>query len=95
MAATILHALGIDPATTLHTPLGRPVELAGGGKPVTELFSVNRSNRSHKSYRTYVTYWTYVTYFMGGSHHELNAHAGVVVASPRCATRVWSSGPLS
>jgi hypothetical protein len=38
MAATILHALGIDPATTLHTPLGRPVELAGGGKPVTELF---------------------------------------------------------
>ncbi len=38
MAATILHALGIDPATTLHTPLGRPVELAGGGKPVLELF---------------------------------------------------------
>jgi hypothetical protein len=38
MAATILHALGIDPATTLYTPLGRPVELAGGGKPVTELF---------------------------------------------------------
>ncbi len=38
MAATILHALGIDPTTTLHTPLGRPVELAGGGKPVTELF---------------------------------------------------------
>ena len=38
MAATILHALGIDPATSLHTPLGRPVELASGGKPVTELF---------------------------------------------------------
>lgn len=38
MAATILHALGIDHETTLHTPLGRPVELAGGGKPVTELF---------------------------------------------------------
>jgi hypothetical protein len=38
MAATILYALGIDPAATLHTPLGRPVELAGGGKPVTELF---------------------------------------------------------
>ena len=38
MAATILHALGIDPATTLHTPLGRPLELAGGGKPVRELF---------------------------------------------------------
>lgn len=39
MAATILHALGIDPATTLHTPLGRPVELASGGRPVTELFA--------------------------------------------------------
>ena len=38
MAATILHALGIDPSTTLRTALGRPVELAGGGKPVTELF---------------------------------------------------------
>jgi uncharacterized protein (DUF1501 family) len=38
MAATILYAFGIDPATTLHTPLGRPVELAAGGKPVTELF---------------------------------------------------------
>jgi hypothetical protein len=37
MAATILHALGIDPATTLYTPLGRPVELAAG-KAVTELF---------------------------------------------------------
>ena len=34
MAATILHAMGIDPATTVHTPLGRPVELASGGKPV-------------------------------------------------------------
>lgn len=39
MAATILHAMGIDPATTAHTPLGRPVELASGGKPVLELFS--------------------------------------------------------
>jgi hypothetical protein len=39
MAATILHAMGIDPATTVHTPLGRPVELASGGKPVLELFS--------------------------------------------------------
>ena len=38
MAATILHALGIDPGTSLRTPLGRPVELAGGGKPVLELF---------------------------------------------------------
>ena len=38
MAATVLTALGIKPDTQLHTPLGRPVELAGGGKPVTELF---------------------------------------------------------
>ena len=30
---------GIDPAATLHTPTGRPVELASGGKPVLELFS--------------------------------------------------------
>jgi hypothetical protein len=39
MAATILHALGIDPATTLHTALGRPVELASGGRAVLELFA--------------------------------------------------------
>ena len=39
MAATILHALGIDPSASLLTPLGRPVELASGGKPVLELFS--------------------------------------------------------
>jgi hypothetical protein len=37
MAATILSILGIDPDTVLHTPLGRPVPLALGGKPVTEL----------------------------------------------------------
>jgi len=39
MAATILHALGIDHTATLHTPLGRPVELASGGRPVLELFA--------------------------------------------------------
>src|SRR5260370_36611430 len=39
MAATILHALGIDPATTLHTPLGRPGELASGGGAVTDVFA--------------------------------------------------------
>jgi hypothetical protein len=39
MAATILHALGIDPAATLHTPVGRPVELASGGRAVMELFA--------------------------------------------------------
>lgn len=38
MAATLLHALGIDPSITLHTPLGRPIQLAGGGRPVHELF---------------------------------------------------------
>jgi hypothetical protein len=38
MAATVLHALGIDPGAVIHTPLGRPVELAGGGKPVLEVF---------------------------------------------------------
>ena len=39
MAATILHALGIDPAAVVHTPTGRPVELASGGRPVLELFA--------------------------------------------------------
>lgn len=37
MAATVLSALGIDPDTTLLTPVGRPIQLAGGGKPVSEL----------------------------------------------------------
>jgi len=39
MAATILHGIGIDPATMLHTPLGRPIELASGGRPVMEVFA--------------------------------------------------------
>ena len=39
MAATLLTALGIDPDITLHTPLGRPVQLAGGGRAVHELFA--------------------------------------------------------
>ncbi len=39
MAATLLMALGIDPDTTLSTPLGRPVQLSGGGRPVHELFA--------------------------------------------------------
>jgi uncharacterized protein (DUF1501 family) len=37
-AATLLTALGIDPQTILHTPVGRPVQLAAGGRPVKELF---------------------------------------------------------
>jgi len=39
LTATILAVLGIDSNIILHTPLGRPVPLANGGKPVTELFS--------------------------------------------------------
>jgi Protein of unknown function (DUF1501) len=39
MAATILHVLGIDPATILHTPLGRPIPLVDGGKPVYEVLT--------------------------------------------------------
>jgi hypothetical protein len=37
MAATILHVLGIDHKTVLHTPLGRPVPLVDGGQPISEL----------------------------------------------------------
>jgi Protein of unknown function (DUF1501) len=36
MGATILHVLGINPETILQTPLGRPVPLVEGGKPVYE-----------------------------------------------------------
>jgi hypothetical protein len=38
MAATVLHILGIDPNLTIQTPVGRPIQLANGGRPVTELF---------------------------------------------------------
>jgi hypothetical protein len=37
MAATILSLLGIDPHTILHTPVGRPIELAAGGQVIREL----------------------------------------------------------
>jgi uncharacterized protein (DUF1501 family) len=37
MAATILSVLGIDPHTILHTPVGRPIELASGGRVIREL----------------------------------------------------------
>lgn len=37
MAATILSVLGIDPHTILHTPVGRPIELAAGGSVIDEL----------------------------------------------------------
>lgn len=39
MTATILHLLGIDHQTVLHTPLGRPVPLVDGGRPVAEVLS--------------------------------------------------------
>lgn len=38
MAATVLQILGIDPSITVQTPVGRPIQLAGGGRPVWELF---------------------------------------------------------
>jgi len=37
MAATVLSVLGINPDATLHTPAGRPILIADGGSPVTEL----------------------------------------------------------
>lgn len=36
-ASTVLFALGIDPTTILHTPVGRPVEVGGGGRAISEL----------------------------------------------------------
>ena len=38
MVATILYSMGIDHEKVLHTPLGRPVPTADGGKVVRELF---------------------------------------------------------
>jgi Protein of unknown function (DUF1501) len=38
-ASTILSVLGIDPQTIVHTPVGRPVQVGGGGSPITELFA--------------------------------------------------------
>jgi len=38
LAATIYHALGIDPAMRLPDVQGRPVELVQDGKPILELF---------------------------------------------------------
>lgn len=37
-AATILATLGINPQTVVHTPVGRPVQVGGGGSPIAELF---------------------------------------------------------
>lgn len=37
MAATVLSTLGVDPRTVVHTPVGRPIEIGAGGRPVSEL----------------------------------------------------------
>ena len=37
LGATMFKILGIDPKLTIHTPLGRPIEVGGGGKPIAEL----------------------------------------------------------
>jgi len=42
LAATILHAIGIDPETRINDALGRPVSLVDGGKPLLGLFSASR-----------------------------------------------------
>ena len=38
LAATIYHALGIDPELRVPDPQGRPVPLVDGGRPLLELF---------------------------------------------------------
>lgn len=38
LAATIYHALGINPELRLHDPLGREVSIVDGGRPVPDLF---------------------------------------------------------
>jgi uncharacterized protein (DUF1501 family) len=38
LAATIYHALGIDPHLMLPDPQGRPVSIVDGGRPLVELF---------------------------------------------------------
>jgi hypothetical protein len=38
LAATIYHALGIDPETRVPHPTGRPVPIVEGGRPLVELF---------------------------------------------------------
>ena len=38
LAATIYHALGIDPELRIPDPQGRPVPLVDNGRPLVELF---------------------------------------------------------
>lgn len=37
MAATVLSVLGINPQTIVQTPVGRPVQIGVGGRPISEL----------------------------------------------------------
>ena len=37
LGATMFHVLGIDPTKMIHTPLGRPIPIGGGGTPIAEL----------------------------------------------------------
>jgi hypothetical protein len=39
VVATMARAMGIDPATQYTTPLGRPIKVVEGGKPIETLFS--------------------------------------------------------
>ncbi|MFO0426313.1 MAG: DUF1501 domain-containing protein [Planctomyces sp.] len=38
LSATIFHALGVSPETIIRDAVGRPVPVAGSGRPITELF---------------------------------------------------------
>jgi hypothetical protein len=39
ICATIYHALGIDPETTLPDQLGRPIPIAHGGRPIHSILA--------------------------------------------------------
>ncbi len=39
LLASLCHALKVDPAKEAMTPVGRPIKIVDGGKPVRELFS--------------------------------------------------------
>jgi hypothetical protein len=37
-AVSLYKKLGVDPHQTLHTAVGRPIQLVNGGRPIKELF---------------------------------------------------------
>ena len=39
LMATMVHALGVDPARSVVSPLGRPIAVTDGGTPVRELLA--------------------------------------------------------